>query len=73
MPLGGKLLRVIDLRDNPKLIVTYGIYEDTSSSISDITIEKPVAREGKYIIGGRLIIVKDGQLYDVSGKRLINK
>ena len=70
---GGNLLKVIDLRDNPKLIVTYGIYEDTSSSISEITIEKPVAHEGKYIKGGRLIIVKNGHLYDVSGNKLINK
>ena len=57
-----------------QLEITYGVYKETTA-IEEIEVETPqdttpdnVRRVGKYISGGKLIIVRDGHQYDVSGK-----
>ncbi len=54
------------------LTITYGIYQaPTPTDIESSTTEDTkVHKVGKYIIGGRLIIVKDGQQFDAEGRRL---
>ena len=54
------------------LIITYGIYQElTPTDIASSTAKyTKVHKVGKYIIGGRLIIVKDGQQFDAEGRKL---
>ncbi|MBQ0076192.1 MAG: hypothetical protein KBS69_03565 [Bacteroidales bacterium] len=56
------------------ITLTYGEYQSSTptddKSVS--TTDTPVQKVGKYITGGRLIIVKDGKQYDAQG-RLISK
>lgn len=54
------------------LTITYGIYQaPTPTDIESSTAEDTkVHKVGKYIIGGRLIIVKDGQQFDAEGRKL---
>ncbi len=54
------------------LTLTYGIYQaPTPADIESATIEDvKVHKVGKYIIGGRLIIVKDGEQFDAEGRKL---
>ncbi len=51
------------------LTITYGVY--APADIKSVTSEDTkVHKVGKYIIGGRLIIVKDGQQFDAEGRKL---
>lgn len=51
------------------LTITYGVY--APADIKSMTTEDAMVHKvGKYIIGGRLIIVKDGQQFDVKGRKL---
>ena len=54
------------------LTITYGVYKDsTPADAKSTTIKDEVVHKvGKYIIGGRLIIVKDGKQYDAEGREL---
>ena len=54
------------------LTITYGVYQTpTPTNIDSLTAEDiKVHKAGKYIIGGRLIIVKDGEQFDAQGRRL---
>ena len=59
----------IPITDNNNLKITYGVYQEpTTPSVNGITATSKVVQNGKYISGGRLIIVKDGKKYDTSGK-----
>lgn len=68
----GKQVASVDLSGGKKLIVTYGEYK--LSSISEASVPKgKIQKVGKYIQGGKLIIIgKDGILYDAVGEK-INK
>lgn len=55
----------IDLGEK-ELILTFGEYQSTS--VEETTA--PVKQVGKYIRGGQLIIVRDGVLYDVTGRTI---
>lgn len=52
------------------LTVAYGVYQATDIESVEAGENTPVQKVGKYIIGGRLIIVKDGVMYDVDGHKL---
>lgn len=54
----------LDLVGNAELKVTFGEYDPSGIN----TPETPVTKNGKFIRGGRLIIVKDGRLYTIDGK-----
>ena len=61
----------IPITDNNNLKITYGVYQKTTTtSVNGITATSKVVQNGKYISGGRLIIVKDGKKYDASGKEI---
>lgn len=53
-----------------QLTITYGIYQPpTPTSVEpNASADAVVHQVGKYIIGGQLIIVKDGVQYDVHGR-----
>ena len=64
----------LPLDNGGKLEITYGEYKETTA-IEELEVATPqntqtdtVRRVGKYISGGKLIIVRDGHQYDVSGK-----
>lgn len=56
------------------ITMTYGVYQSsTPTDEKSVNIaDTPVRKVGKYITGGRLIIVKDGKQFDAQG-RLISK
>jgi len=58
----------VPLKDGGKMIVTVGVYQP--SAISELGEDTPVQQTGKYIRGGKLVIVKDGQMFDAFGNRL---
>ena len=61
----------IPITDNNSLKVTFGVYKDpTTTQIEGIKINSKVVKNGKYISGGRLIIVKNRKKYDASGKEI---
>ena len=61
----------IPITDNNNLKVTFGVYQDhTTTRMEGIKTDSKVVKNGKYISGGRLIIVKDGKKYDASGKEI---
>ena len=61
----------IPITNNNNLKITYGVYQEpTTTSIDGITSTSKVVQNGKYISGGKLIIVKDGKMYDTSGKEI---
>lgn len=54
------------------LTITYGVYQaptptDVESTTPDDT---KVHKIGKYIIGGRLVIIKDDKQFDAEGRKL---
>lgn len=69
---GDEDVLALKLENGAKLITTFGIYyekPDDPSGIQNIE-EQPVKKVGKYIIGGRVIIVKDGMQFDLQGNRI---
>lgn len=60
---------VIDLATGKVLKVTFGEYQSTDLNAST----QPVKQVGKYIRGGRLLIYKNGALYDVNGQLIQQK
>lgn len=52
------------LTDGANLTITYGVYDETA--IDDVK-ESKVTKNGKFIKGGRLVIVKDGRMFDTNG------
>lgn len=55
------------------ITVTYGEYQSsTPTDEKSVNIaDTPVRKVGKYITGGRLIIVKDGKQYDAQGHLIL--
>ena len=63
----------IPINDDNSLKVTFGVYvEPTTTKVDAVTTDSKVVKNGKYISGGRLIIVKDGKKYDASGRQIEN-
>ena len=63
----------IPITDDNSLKVTFGVYvEPTTTKVDAVTTDSKVVKNGKYISGGRLIIVKDGKKYDASGRQIEN-
>ena len=61
----------IPITDNNNLKVTFGVYQNhTTTRMEGIKTDSKVVKNGKYISGGRLIIVKDGKKYDASGNEI---
>ena len=68
---GKEQLRV-QLTDGAQLKITYGVYIDEPTAIEG-TEQRPVQavqQNGKYIRGGRLVIIKDGKMYDANGVKI---
>lgn len=55
----------VELKDGNSLEITFGTYSGIKDIMSD-ELSK-VEKNGKFIRGGRLIIIKDGKQYDVNG------
>ena len=69
---GDDAVLTLELTEGAKLITTFGIYYEPPidpTGVQDIE-EQPVKKVGKYIIGGRVIIVKDGMQFDIAGNRI---
>lgn len=56
---------ILELSEGQQLKVVYGVYEEAGV---ETTHKQPIEQVGKYIRGGRLLIFKDGKLYDVNGR-----
>lgn len=54
------------------LTITYGVYQaPTPTDVESMTAENTkVHKVGKYIIGGRLVIIKDDKQFDAEGRKL---
>ena len=58
----------IPLSDDSNLRITYGIYKESSATSMDgLTANSKVVQKGKYIVGGNLVIVKNGKKYNTKG------
>ncbi len=64
----------LDLKEHGDLKVVFGQYEEDKDPVGVKDIESEsysvptkVSHSGKYIRGGRVIIVKDGKMYDTNG------
>ena len=62
----------VDAESLEDLTITYGVYQaPIPTDIESATIENTkVHKVGKYIIGGRLIIIKDDKQFDAEGRKL---
>lgn len=70
----GKEVLRLKVTENHPLSISLGEYRDTPSGIEDAVQDtQRVQKVGKYIIGGRLIIIKDGVRYDAEGRKLSNQ
>lgn len=62
---------VLELTGGAKLEITYGTYIPTA--IENVEKESQIVKKvGKYIQGGRLVIIKDGKKYDIKGVEIKN-
>ena len=61
----------LSLANQQHVIVTYGIYNEHTDP-TNLMANKAVYKVGKYIMGGKLIIVKENHLYDSHGNEIIN-
>lgn len=64
----------LDLKEHGDLRVVFGQYEEDKDPVGVKDIESEsysvptkVSHSGKYIRGGRVIIVKNGKMYDTNG------
>lgn len=55
----------LKLEGDSKLVVEYGEVEETG--ITTVSMRKQDGKNGKYIVCGRLVIVKNGKLYNSNG------
>ena len=72
LTIGGKEQLRVQLTDGAQLKITYGVYIDEPTAIEG-TEQRPVQavqQNGKYIRGGRLVIIKDGKMYDANGVKI---
>ena len=72
--VNGVEILVLDLEEHGDLKIVFGQYEKEKdpTGITDIGNESnspntKVSHSGKYIRGGKVIIVKDGKMYDTNG------
>ena len=56
----------LKLTGESKLVIEYGEVEE-ESSVNAVSIKQQTGKNGKYIVCGRLVIVKDGRLYNSDG------
>ena len=63
----GKETPVVSLKleGGSRLVVEYGEVDETG--VTTVSARKQEGKNGKYIVCGRLIIVKDGKLYNSDG------
>lgn len=63
----GKETPVVSLKleGDSKLVIEYGEVDETG--ITTVSTKKQDGKNGKYIVCGRLVIVKDGKLYNSDG------
>lgn len=63
----GKETPVVSLKleGSSRLVVEYGEVDETG--VTTVPARKQEGKNGKYIVCGRLIIVKDGKLYNSDG------
>lgn len=59
----------LKLEGDSKLKIEYGEVEESSVNIA-VSSRQKSDNKGKYIVCGRLIIVKDGKLYDSNGTKV---
>jgi len=63
----------LPMADISQLTITYGEYQNITmdeEQLNGSSNVQPVEKVGKYIRGGRLIIVKDGKMYDAQGREV---
>jgi hypothetical protein len=72
--LDGAEVLSLDLKERGDLKIVFGLYEEEKdpAGIKEIegdgnSIPTKVSHSGKYIRGGKVIIVKDGKMYDTNG------
>ncbi len=70
LTIDGKEQLRVEAESIEDLTITYGVYQRPTDIQSTTIEDTKVHKVGKYIIGGRLIIVKDGQQFDVEGRKL---
>lgn len=58
----------LELKNGAKLEMAYGEYNPTA--IKDVKNTSIVTKKGKFIQGGKLIIIKDGKKFDANGIEL---
>jgi len=71
LSIGGVEQLRLPMADISQLTITYGEYQDTPSDNEQVKATSetmPVEKVGKYIRGGRLVIVKDGKMFDAEGR-----
>ena len=63
----GKETPVVSLKleGSSRLVVEYGEVDETG--VTTVSARKQEGKNGKYIVCGRLVIVKDGKLYNSDG------
>ena len=66
LTVSGETVLTLELKDGAELIVTYGQYQEATGIDNANAAE--VKREGKFITGGRLVIIRDGKQYDAQGR-----
>lgn len=70
LSIDGKNVLELEITETSKLRITFGFYDETLDPTGVQTLEsslKPVNKQGKYIKGGKLFVVKNGKLYDING------
>lgn len=71
LTVNGKQVATLELKGEKTLVITYGKYVPTG--INEVCEDKSpkVTTNGKYISGGKLIIIgKDGKMYDTVGNTI---
>lgn len=61
---------IVELKNDATLMVAYGIYDETAIENVEVDATTQIVKDGKYIHGGKLIIVKDGQHYNINGLKI---
>ena len=56
----------LKLTGESKLVIEYGEVEE-ESSVNAVSIKQQTGKNGKYVVCGRLVIVKDSKLYNSDG------
>lgn len=57
---------LLKLAGESKLVIEYGEV-DEEASVKAVSIKQEAGKNGKYVVCGRLVIVKDGKVYNSDG------